>query len=676
MNKLIYLSLVCAAVLSAAEVEIDPIAVESTTLEDVSGEEIKSADAAEALSHKVPGISLVRRSGIANDIILRGQKKDNINVLIDDGKIYGACPNRMDPTISHVLTNNIESIEIIEGPYDVENFGTLSGAVKVKTKVPEEGIHGDINLGAGSFGYQKAAATITGGTERFKLLLSMSGEKSGQYLDGDGNNFAEQVSNYLNDPTNTANYQDQYSDMDAYTKKTLMGKLFFNITDDQELRLGYTANRSDDILYPSSKMDALYDDSNLYTAEYIIRNIGSVSKELNLQYYYSDVEHPMSTKYRIAATTMMGEMVSRLTTDIQGAKIKNVTELTDNLEFTLGLDGSVRNWDGTYYQKGSVQINPDGVPAKSIDDVDTTNMAFFAELNQQISAFNIKYGLRYDDTHVTPANSYVPPLTEQPDNHYTALNANVFANYKATDNLNFFGGIGKSSRVPDARELYFKSSVMMGSVTVVGTPDLDQTINYEADLGMENKYESFTLKTKLFYSMLKDYIYFQKGLPGNNFQNIDASIYGFDITGSYYAMDNLYADFGVAYQRGKKAEALPGQTDTNLAEIPPLKGNVALNYVYYQESKATVEFVGADTWKNYDGDNGEQELASWGIMNLKVDHKFPYGFGLAAGIDNVLDKTYAVSNTYSDLTLLTGGDEVMLMNEPGRYYYVNASYKF
>ncbi|MCJ7764334.1 MAG: TonB-dependent receptor, partial [Thiovulaceae bacterium] len=519
-------------------------------------------------------------------------------------KIYGACPNRMDPTISHILTNNIESIEIVEGPYDVENFGTLSGAVKVNTKKPTEDPHGEVNLNAGSFGYKKASGTISGGTERFKLLLSMSGETSGQYKDGDGNTFADQVDNYItasSDPAANAGvaYQDQYRDMDAYTKKTLMGKVYFDITDDQELRLGYTANRSDDILYPSSKMDALYDDSNLYTAEYIIRNIGAASKELNFQYYYSDVEHPMSTKYRKSSLGMMGEITSKLTTDIQGAKIKNVADITDNMEITLGLDSSIRNWDGTYYKDGNPMLYS-GVPAKSIDDVDTTNVALFAELEQKFSSLEIKYGLRYDDTRIKPANTDVPPLTAQQDNRYNALSANIFANYKATENLSFFGGVGKASRVPDARELYFKSAVMMGMVKNIGTPDLDQTTNYEADLGMENRYESFTLKTKLFYSILKDYIYFQQGLAANSFQNIDATIYGFDITGSYYALDDLYFDFGLAYQRGKKSDALAGQTDRDLAEIPPLKGNVALNYLYYQESTATVEFVAADRWRNYD----------------------------------------------------------------------------
>lgn len=58
----------------------------------------------------------------------------------------------MDPPTSHVLSNNIESIEVIEGPYDVENFGTLSGNVIVKTKQPSKEVKGEINLGAASFG--------------------------------------------------------------------------------------------------------------------------------------------------------------------------------------------------------------------------------------------------------------------------------------------------------------------------------------------------------------------------------------------------------------------------------------------------------------------------------------------------------------------------------------------
>jgi len=104
-----------------AEEDIPSISVEGTELSDVSGEQIKSADLAEALTRNVPSISLIRRSGIANDIILRGQNKDNINITIDNAKIY------------------------IEGPYDIQNFGTLSGLVEIKTKQPEKELHGDVS---------------------------------------------------------------------------------------------------------------------------------------------------------------------------------------------------------------------------------------------------------------------------------------------------------------------------------------------------------------------------------------------------------------------------------------------------------------------------------------------------------------------------------------------------
>jgi iron complex outermembrane recepter protein len=195
MKKILSLSLVTTAILlNASEVTtLDTISVVETAnseiVKNVSDEQLKSADLAEALSKNVPSVSLVRRSGIANDIIVRGQKKDNINILLDDAKIYGACPNRMDPATSHVLSNNVQNVKVIEGPYDVENFGTLSGLVKVETKEPTKDVHGEVNLNAGSFGYRKASATVSGGTDKVKLLVSTSTEESDQYKDGKGNNF-------------------------------------------------------------------------------------------------------------------------------------------------------------------------------------------------------------------------------------------------------------------------------------------------------------------------------------------------------------------------------------------------------------------------------------------------------------------------------------------------------
>jgi iron complex outermembrane receptor protein len=79
MRKTIGLSLIAAMVVQAAPVVLDEIEVEekidTEVIKNVSGEDIKSADVAEGLAKESASVWLVRRSGISNDVIVRGQKK-------------------------------------------------------------------------------------------------------------------------------------------------------------------------------------------------------------------------------------------------------------------------------------------------------------------------------------------------------------------------------------------------------------------------------------------------------------------------------------------------------------------------------------------------------------------------------------------------------------------------
>ena len=616
MKKMIGLSLIAASVVvQAAPVALDEIEVEAKVdtevIKDVSGEEIKSADVAEGLAKESSSVWLVRRSGISNDVIVRGQKKDNINVTIDGAKVCGACPNRMDPPISHILTNNIDYIEVTEGPYNVEDFGVLSADVKVHTKKPAEEFEGEVNLNAGSWGYKKASFSASGGTDTLKFLISASAETGGQYEDGDGNDFAEQIQKNIDAGKVPAafQYQDKYKGMDAFEKKTVMAKLFWNITDNQELKLSYTGNRSDDILYPSSKMDALYDDSDIFNIEYTVKDLGTYSKALDLQLYQSEVDHPMSTLYRVAATNIANEKTHWLDTKMQGAKIKNSFDAGAHT-ITAGLDYSLRNWDGRFYTNGT----PGAV---SLDDTDTENYAIFLKDTFRTGKLEWNLGLRYDDTEITSDN------TMDPSNDYSELNGYISGTYHADENTRYFAGIGKSSRVPDARELYIR---MMG--VQQGTPTLDCTKNYEVDMGMEKKFENATFKAKVFYSMLEDFIAYNASNTSHYFENVDATIYGVEFSGSYIASASFYVDYGISYQRGEKEDPLTGQTDTDLPEIPPLKFNAALNYLYDDSLSFRAEVIAADEWSDYDQDNGEQELDAYAVLNLKGTKQFNKHFAL------------------------------------------------
>ncbi len=670
MNKVIYLSLGLSAMLCAEVVELEKINVTekvgTKVIEKVAHEELKSSDLAEALTQATPSIGLIRRSGIANDIVYRGVKRDNINVTVDGTKVCGACPNRMDPPTSHVMTQNVESVEIKPAVFDVEEFGGLVGDIKIKTLKPQEGFGGEASIGVGSFGYKKGAVTASGGNDKVKVLISASKEKGGQYKDGNGDTFAQQLDNQIakNPAVAGTGYKSQYKELDAFERESLMSKVFIDIDDNQALNLSYTRNRSENILYPNSPMDALYDDSDIYNMEYSISNLAPLSKKLELQAYQSEVEHPMSTMYRNSSgATLATEMTHKLTTKMQGVKLKNSFDI-DAHDVMVGMDTSKRNWDGAYYKNGTPVPTNATSSFRSIYDVDTKNNGIFIKDNFKVSDnLKLEMGMRFDDTKITPDGT-------QQQNDYSSLNGNILATYSATDSLKYFAGVGKSSRVPDARELYFIDK----SAKVIGTPTLQDTKNYETDIGVEKKFDNGTLKSKAFYSKLKDYIYNNSLKTTNSFENIDATLYGAEVSGTFMATDALSLDGSVVYTKGEQDNLLVGHTTTNLPDIAPLTMKLGANYDF-DTARASLEFISRANWSDIDIDAGEQKLAGYGVVNFKYNKELQNGFDITFGMDNIFDKTYVVSNTQRDLTLV-GGTSTMLLNEAGRNLYFNTRYKF
>lgn len=660
MKKVMGVSLVVSTFLMAETGVLEAITVQGETfskeVKDISGEDLRSADLAEALSRQNASISIIRGSGVANDILLRGQKRDNINILMDESKVYGGCPNRMDPALSHIHSDNVENVKIVEGPYDVEHFGTLSGMIIAETKNPTKEVSGDVNLNMGSYGYKKASASASGGNDAVRVLLSASTEQSDQYKDGDGNTLSDQLNNAIAQGMGVAGNRYINPDLKAYEKKTFMGKVFINPVENQEIRLGYTLNRSDNVLYPSRSMDADYDDSDIFTFGYSLYDLSAYSKEVSLEVYKSEVTHPMSTKNRVAGAT--NYMTAKMYTDMEGAKLKNVANV-GNGELTYGVDISRRNWDGESYMT-NVATGIEGVHTSNLPDVDTTNRALFAKYNTNIENVNIQVGSRYDDTTIK-ANAPVA-VGVRDKNDYEALSFYTIATLRASDSVDYFIGLGKASRVPDAKELY-RGTNALGNV--------DQTTNYETDIGFKTHYDGFGVNGKVFYSVLKDYIYYNSA----KYVNVDAVIYGAELDAYYDLSETLTLDYGMTYLKGKKDEPLAGQSDKDLADIVPLKANIGVRY-HFAEHSIKTEMVAAKRWNNYDSDNGEQEIPGYAVFNVKYNYKVTKNVDVTLGVDNIFDKKYALSNTYRDISLLSGGGDVVLINEPGRYLYANLRYTF
>ncbi|MDD3060600.1 MAG: TonB-dependent receptor, partial [Sulfurimonas sp.] len=353
-------------------------------------------------------------------------------------------------------------------------------------------------------------------------------------------------------------------------------------------------------------------------------------------------------------------MTNQLQTSMEGLKLKNDFEL-GSYKLLVGLDGSKRTWQGEKFMT-TVAAGIEGLASESLTPTMTTNTAIFSKLKKTFGDFDFELGGRYDMSIVNPENAAFD------SSNYYGINANLLTTYNIDKANKIFLGLGQAYRIPDARELY-----ILGTAN---SQDLDQTRNREIDLGYEHNNDMMKFKIKGFYSQLSDYIYYNKDLLANNFVNIDATVYGGEISASIYATDDLTIDMGASYKRGQKDEALVGQTDKDLADMAPLRGSVAFNYEYMQDSVATLETQLSDKWDEIDADNGEQELAAWGILNAKIKHAFNKNFDFTFGVNNILDATYAQSNTYVDLTLLSAGIDTMLLNDPGRYVYTNLDFKF
>ena len=77
--------------------------------------ESPARDMGEALK-AVDGVTRVHWGAIANDIVILGIQKDNINVFLDGVRLHGACPNRMDPPAFHYDFAEVEYVQILKGP--------------------------------------------------------------------------------------------------------------------------------------------------------------------------------------------------------------------------------------------------------------------------------------------------------------------------------------------------------------------------------------------------------------------------------------------------------------------------------------------------------------------------------------------------------------------------------
>jgi iron complex outermembrane receptor protein len=624
----------------------------------------KVVDLAEILSDEMIEATMIRKGGYGNEVSIRGFGQSNLRVLIDDGLLEGACGGRKDPSLSHINMLTVDKIEVEEGPFDVTKAGALGGSINIVSKRPQEGFHGEIVPKGGSYGFRSGGLYLTGGSKKIQALIGYNYSESDQYEDGDGN----QLWSFA--PENRP-YNSEGRDINAFEKQDVWGKLQFKPAENQTLLLSHVYGHGEDIMTPRVEMDIEDEKTYLSRADYIITDLCDFSNELTFSFYENKVKHRPYDKYRDLIGSALFHSHNYVESTIIGGKIQN-EQSTNFAIFTYGIDVYKRNWDGDMYRDdtGSV-LNDEFIP-----DVDTYNYGVYLKMNKDFDKWLLDVGIRYDrlkaEANEKLKQSLAAGITTN-KNEDDLASAYLSAKYYLTDNSHIFGRIGRSIRTPTSVERYFQSL----SPYFHGNPDLQPTENTELDIGFQITGGKFNLKMKGFYSDLNDYIYQQGNRTAASHEtwtNIDAHIYGADGKAIVNIISDLSVEAAFAYQRGRKDSHPEMNDDKDLAQIPPLKTKLALHY-NCPDYFGILEWIHSEDADNIDTDAGEQELNSWDVFNIRAGFNYRQ-LTFNVGFENILDKRYAVANSYEWDVVSGSGANPAIVYEPGRFFYASISCKF
>lgn len=639
------------------------------TLEIREVRESSAKDVGEALT-KVEGLWKLRKGGIANDVVLRGFQRDNLNVLIDGVRIYGACPNGMDPAAFHVDFAEIQEVEITKGGYDVRNNGSLGGAVNIINKTPAQGFRVTPNLAAGSFGFFNPSMTGSYTNDRLYVLGGESFRQSQPYRDGAGLRFTERT-----------NYRPGVTGLNAFDINTMWSRFGYAVSPKQRLEAAYTGQRGDAVLYPYLLMDAAYDNADRASASYAIEDVLGPIKRLRLQGYFTRVNHWMTDERRLSSVGLARpySMAAFADTKTLGGRLEAEFE-----NLTAGIETYRRNWNAV----NTMRMGMGYMDQHALPDVDVTVAGVYADYRRVLlSRLELNAGGRLDaawsaarDTTVSTDLFWAYKGTRSLDAADMNPSGNLRLSYSLPKGFEVFTGVAHSARVPTPQERYY--TLRRSGSDWVGNPLLKPVRNTETDLGFIYRHRRFYLRPTVFYSRLSDFIVVHNQprlfmLPGvmnstaRSYANLPAEIYGGELSYSFGISERLLLFGGVSAARGLK-DSQPQERifDRHVSEMPPLKSRLAVRYgtrLFFGE----VEGIGVWAQRLIDADLREQPTAGYGLLNAKCGIHTKK-LNLALGLDNVTNRFYYEAYSYQRDPFRTGTK----VPEPGRTVFVNASYGF
>lgn len=629
----------------------------------------------------------IRKGGTGIDPVVRGFKYSQLNVQVNNGlKVEGGCPNRMDPATSHLEIEDIETIEVIKGPYALKYGPAFGGTINLVTKMPRQCDSSFVQISA-SKGYEsnwngnKENIGIQG-AHKFLFFNFSGGRKDyGDYEDGNGKEVKSSFKKY--------NYKGQFGFMPAKNHS-----LLFN----------YEESKGRDISFPSLPMDERSDDTRLMSADYKWELSENKLDVFKFKIYDSDVHHEMDNKERPYSDTVAS--VSKIHAQNFGGRVDFQTAI-GNGTLSFGGDMEQIRKDG---ERVKNMIQQPGLPVKTEklwNNAKISNYGLFGEYKKNIKSFELIASVRLDfDAASSDSISILHPMQGEIYAYGTDSIQSNFINFSFSfgmtkflnKNFSISLSLGRGTRSPDVTERFIiLLPVGYDNYDYLGNPKLKPETNNQVDLTF--KYDSEKngmLQVNGFYSLVSNFITgkllppseqkpLTVGVEGvKQFSNSgNGRLRGFELAYSLpqrlkFGM-NVFASYtyGTLNETTKFIKSSSGEIigqeviyDDPIAEIPPFESSVIFSYKFFRNKlipKFTFRWVAEKS--SVSEAQFEKESPGFMVSDVSVYYLFNRYFSLSCGVNNIFDNAY-----YEHLNRNIVGSKTSLY-EPGRVFYFNLMFR-
>jgi len=666
MKQLIFI-IVCSVFFNhgfSQEKEIKEVKNDTTELEEViivtrrklsNNRQEKTLSSIDDYLEKSNNITMIKRGNYAWEPAINNMVSDRLVVTIDGMQIFGACTDKMDPITSYVDVSNLEKVTIGSGQSGTENGHCVGGGIDLKlptSKFTDTGLKTSTDLG-----YETNGNFFATGID-----IEYTGSKF--YISADG--ILRKSDNY----DAGGNQKVLFSQFKKYNISLQSG---YKFSETQHIDANIIYDRATDVGYPALPMDVSLAEALITSLTHYYSPEEKSLKSLETKLYFNTITHIMDDSKRPDVPIRM-DMPGW--SDTYGFYSK-ADIVINNHHFTFNANG--------FYNRSLAEMtmfsnNPNEPDMFMLTwpDIRTLYTGIFAKDDWHINSNKtLSTSLRLghhtnkieDRVGVESLQIFHPNISDRKNRLLMSLSSSYNIK-KDTKNISF--GLGYGERAPSVSEGYgFYLFNSFDNYDYIGNPNLKNEKAIEASFGYTQSFGNLKLGLESSYFYIMDYIIgeiapnISSMTIGANgvrvYEALDhASIFDVYLNGSYKFSDHFSTNTTIGYNLGR------GSNGENLPLIRPFSYFAELNYTQHNFN-AAIQLEGNGNQSHFSSFYGENETASYAVLNLNLGHAFYGNHGrtiLKYGVENILDTNYS---TFADWNNIP---------RQGRNFYINLSYLF